>query len=96
MAGGATTTFATVQSEGGVLPHDLLVQIARRSDALPGLADADFGLEPGLALRDLAAHFLQPVVSRHGGTPCQQAYAGPNPSIGLHCFLPGAATARPQ
>ncbi|MBU6335903.1 MAG: N-6 DNA methylase [Chloroflexi bacterium] len=52
MAGGATTTFATVQSEGGVLPHDLLVQIARRSDALPGLADADFGLEPGTRVDD--------------------------------------------
>ncbi len=52
MAGSATTTFTTVRSEGGVLPHDLLLQIARRSDALPGLADADFGLEPGLRVDD--------------------------------------------
>ena len=42
----------SVRTEGGLLPSDLLGKIAAVDPEVPGLAEADFGLEPGDRLRE--------------------------------------------
>jgi len=51
----ALSTFATVSSEGGLLPPDLLASIAGNDPALPGLAPEDFGLAKSERVNDAAA-----------------------------------------
>ncbi|MGH2531279.1 MAG: N-6 DNA methylase [Thermomicrobiales bacterium] len=55
IARGEVGTFATVRSEGGLLPPDLLVRVAASDGDLKGLTPADYGLSGGQRLTEAAS-----------------------------------------
>src|SRR5262245_18784350 len=55
MARTAQSTFATIRSEGGLLPPDLLARIADDKSTLEGLTPEDYGLGKGDRLNEAAA-----------------------------------------
>lgn len=48
----STNTFASLRTEGGLLPVDLLERVSRLDKELPGLRPDDYGLAPGVRVAD--------------------------------------------
>ena len=64
------SAISSIQSEGGLLPADLLSRIRARDPSLPGIRPVDYGLAPGETLSEAASRSwarltgLWPPVSR--------------------------------
>ena len=74
----------TVRSEGGLLPPDLLDRVTDpRERDLPGLAPADYGLEPNTRLTDAAARSWEHAKAYWGAFKARLENSRPGAELGV-------------